>query len=148
METKTVPTHEHIVERIRERQDADLFGFEIRDYLYYLPFEFASEFVTLKEGCTPEERDAEIGTLTRENVVKEMREYMAFAIGKAEDERGLSTMRSIQHYTAWTWLAGDVELSQIIDSGQIAYAPYGMPILRHICKFYGFEPELIKQEVS
>ena len=62
-----------------------------------------------------------------------MKEYMEFAWEKANEFRGLSAMRSMHHYTAWTWLLGD-------DFGNLLqYDYYGKDNLIRICEHYGWD---------
>lgn len=130
----TLPTIPEIIARIAERRAQDIFGFETFDYVQYLPFEDAKPL--LVENAAPEKWTQL--PLTREAVLKQMHDYMDFAWGKANGQRGLSAGRSISHYTAWTWLAGDRELSEWTDSEE-NYFHYGKPILQHICEHYGWD---------
>lgn len=75
--------------------------------------------------------------LTRENVLALMREYMAFAWEKVRHQRGISANRSVDKMTAWIWLLTDEEAMTAIED--LDYAPYGAPILRYICRRYGFD---------
>jgi hypothetical protein len=58
---------------------------------------------------------------------------MPFAWEKANDCRGLSANRSIEHMTAWLWMLGD-DLADKMDG---LYEYYGKPCLRAICEKYG-----------
>jgi hypothetical protein len=124
-------TDEEILERIkiRKAEANDLLGTEVTDLIIRLNFGAATPF--LNEGVT---KDAfEPAPRDRESLIDEMREYMEFAIGKAQDERGISAYRSLAHYAAWTWLAGD-------DLGDLtSYDNYGLPQLKKICEHYGFD---------
>lgn len=127
-------TEDQILARIHEVEDSDVFGAQRADLIGYLSFEKARPFLmpeVTKEMWVP-------NAFTREQVIAEMRQYMGFAIGKAEDERGLSAPRSIDHFRAWLWLLGDVEMLRFADDGD-NYPMYGKPILRRICEKYGFE---------
>ena len=76
--------------------------------------------------------------LTRENVIKYMQDYMSFAWEKANDKRGISANRSIDHFKGWLWLLEDEEGIEYL---KVSYAPYGKPGLTYICKKYGFKDE-------
>ena len=67
--------------------------------------------------------------LTRENVIQEIKEYLPFAIGKAEGERGISAERSMFKFTEWLWVLEDDDLLNVIDKG---YIDYGLAILNII----------------
>lgn len=67
-----------------------------------------------------------------------MLDYMPFALGKAQDHRGLSASRSIDHFRAWLWMLSDDETLGFCDVEE-NYTNYGAPILREICENYGFD---------
>lgn len=125
-------TNQEILDRIEERKDIDVFGFETSDLIARLDFELAKEFLNpehrdgLKEQWEPLPRD-------RESILAQMLDYMPFAWGKANDERGLSASRSMFHYMAWVWLAGD-DLGELTD-----YEFYGKDNLVKICEHYGWD---------
>lgn len=73
---------------------------------------------------------------TRENVLKAARDYMGFAIGKAQDKRGLSAPRSIIAYQAYAWLLDDPAAEATIRED---YDHYGMPDLLAFCKYAGWD---------
>lgn len=131
-------TQAEIVARIEERMKADMFGFEWHEYLKYLDFEHAKPY--LKADTTAEEWHPV--PFTRDAVIREMEDYMEFAFDKANCQRGISANRSVLHYVAWTWLAGDNALSEWIDQEYgHNYCLYGKLILRHICDHYGWRWE-------
>lgn len=128
-------TNEAIVARINARKEDDFFGFETTDYIRCLDFDGAKPF--LKDGVTKEEWD---GPLTVEAVKEEMTKYADFAWEKANNNRGLSANRSISHFIAWTWLVGDVALSEAIEKQyNDDYCYYGKPILVGISEYYGWD---------
>ena len=129
-------TEAEIVERIKAREPEDMFGFEWHEYIRFLPFHAAQPW--LKEEAKPEDWAAEV--CTRDALLEQMRDYMDFAWGKANNCRGLSANRSVMHYIAWTWLAGDGEFSdEISQQFDEDYRFYGKPILARIADFYGWD---------
>lgn len=125
-------TDSQILARISEIADRDFFGFESGDLIAVLPFTVAKSY--LRDGVTesewtPEPRD-------RDSVVARMLEYMPFAWDKANNCRGLSAGRSMSHYMAWTWLAGD-DLGDLLN-----YEFYGKDNLVKICNHYGWDSSL------
>ena len=76
--------------------------------------------------------------LTKKNVIKVMKNYMSFAWDKANNKRGISANRSIDHFKGWLWLLGDEEGIEYLKAN---YASYGKPGLTYICKKYGFKNE-------
>lgn len=127
----TIRTDEEILARVEEVKDRDWMGFERNDLIIYLPFDKARPF--LVEGTTEDEWE----TLdrSRESVLKTMLDYMPFAWDKANNKRGLSAGRSMSHYAAWIWMAGD-------DVGDLTeYEYYGKDNLRMICEHYGWDAD-------
>lgn len=69
-----------------------------------------------------------------------MEEYMAFAWSKANDSRGISAVRSIQHYIAWIWLLGDEAFAREIETELNSnYCFFGKEILISICKKFDWD---------
>lgn len=123
-------TQTEIVKRIKERKDQDFFGFEINDYLAYLNFKHAKQFL----GENAKEREWGPETLGPE---ERIRDYMAFAWDKANHKRGLSAGRSISHMIAWLWLDGQDEFLSANNLDD--YEFYGKPHLIAICELYGID---------
>lgn len=69
---------------------------------------------------------------TRQDVVNKMKNYLDFAWEKANDERGLSADRSIQHYIAWSWLIDDELYNKLVHMYETEYGEYGKNILSYI----------------
>ena len=130
-------TAEEILARYEERKPHDLFGFECGDYLDRLPFELAKPY--LKDGVTEEQWEAVAKPATRDAILEEMKEYLPFAFEKAYGERGLSALRSLQHYIAWIWLLNDGFSDEIEYDYENNYHSYGLPILIKIAQHYGWE---------
>ena len=133
-----VPTVEEIDKRYDERNEGDIIGFETNEYLMFMSFDKVRGIVNKEVG--DDELRGLLKPVSREHMLEVMQGYMEFAWGKANDMRGISANRSIEHYVAWTWLAGDADLSSEI--GRMAwddYCYYGKPILEHICMFYGWD---------
>ena len=122
-------TDQEIIDRINARKEADFFGFELTDLLIRLPFELAKPFL----NPDVKGEDWKVQPRDRDSVLKEMLEYMPFAWGKANNCRGLSAVRSMCHYMAWIWLAGD-DLGDLTD-----YQYYGKDNLVKICDHYGWD---------
>ena len=125
---------EEIIARLSDPsvQDRAFFGTETSDLLSVLT---KDEQVAYKQqlldmgaslGYESQPRD-------RESLLKTMLGYMPFAWEKANSYRGLSALRSMSHYMAWTWLAGD-------DFGDLSdYEFYGKDHLVKICNHYGWD---------
>lgn len=132
---KQIPDTREIIARYQDRID-DYFGHERMEYLYALPTAEDIETAAGKGNMEISE-DYQPAFKSREDVLKRMEEYMEFAWDKANNFRGLSAGRSIQHYIAWTWLAGDPELTKEIENMKYQY--YGKDILKRICEYYGWD---------
>ena len=109
------------------------------DLIERLPFDVAKQFLTEDALADAENDWREKPTPnTREAILERMRDYMPFALGKAEDHRGLSANRSIEHYHNWLWLLGDDKTLAFAEDDD-NYPQYGVPILKHVCEVYGFQ---------
>lgn len=135
-----VPTAEEIDKRYEERKAGDIIGFEANEYLKYMSFDKVRGIV--KEEISDSEIRERLELVSREHMLECMHDYMAFAWGKANDMRSISANRSVDHYVAWTWLAGDSIFSAEIERmAWDDYHYYGKPILERICNFYGWDFE-------
>ena len=133
-------TQKEILERYREREGYDMLGFEVYEYPDWLTFENVKKLNILKEDITKEKWEKDYKKPAKENILERMRNYISFAYGKAEGERGISANRSIMHYIAWIWLLGDDEfLKEIEDDWNNNYNSYGIPILNKICETYRWD---------
>ena len=125
-------TDQEILDRIEVVNLAgrDWLRTERTDLISRLPHEAAKRFLK-PEFAAPDEwvqspRD-------RESLIAEMAEYMPFAWDKANNGRGISAGRSLSHFSAWIWLAGD-DLGDLND-----YEFYGKDNLARICAHYGWD---------
>lgn len=128
-------TQQEIIDKMKAVEDNDFFCTIRSDLLNYLDYPNAKPF--LKPEATEEEWNKAKSTLTRENVLKEMLDYMPFAWDKANNFRGLSAGRSMDHYTAWVWLLGDEDVAAIGDLK--GYEFYGKDNLVKLCQRYGWD---------
>lgn len=129
-------TDNEILSRIKslENDPADFFGFQRSDLIGYLPFESAKPF--LKEGATKEDWPHH-KPRNRQSVMDDMLSYMSFAWEKANNNRGLSAARSINHMQSWLWMLGEEDAAKAIED----YDLYGKPQLRAICEHFGWDWE-------
>lgn len=128
-------TQDEILEKLKhlDEHGSIIHAMTRGDLIECLDYEHAKEF--LKDGITKEDWDKDRVT-TDEQVIAEIIRYMPFAIGKAENERGISSSRSIGHYCNWLWLIEDHELLAFAQDDS-NYPMYGMPILKKIQEKYG-----------
>lgn len=135
-------TPEEIKAKIIEGFKGDPFGFGVSDIMDALPFEdvrysLCNEFLRLENP--KEEWETKHQLKTDEDIKKKMLEYLDFAWEKANNERSLSSERSICHFIAWAWLLDNdtlyKELERRFDTD---YAPYGKPILHYLGTQLGY----------
>lgn len=128
-------TIEEIKTKLEEVLDDphDFFGARSERLITALPYADAVPF-----GLNPnitEEGWAERSTLTDEKVTAAFLDYLPFAMEKADNHRGLSAARSIQHMEAFVFLLGDD--SDVNDFSNLDYTPYGVPMLRWMTDRFG-----------
>ncbi len=125
----TIKTQQQIVNRINAIKKDDFFGWQTGDLIGYLDFEHAKPF--LKDDATAEQwEDAREKRSPKERID----DYMEFAWDKANNCRGISAGRSLEHMKAWVWLDGGNDLLDILSQD---YDHYGKPHLVAICEHYG-----------
>jgi len=124
-------TQEEILNRIKEAQKRDMFGFEWQEYLCALPFDSLRPF--LRGDLTDDEltkMSIDHHMETPEETKNKAIDYLEFAWGKCNDKRGISANRSLMHYQAWLWLMGVDGFDDLFDN----YKDYGRPQLKRIEK--------------
>lgn len=110
----------------------DMFGWAHEVLLPYLDFEHAKPI--LNDGVTVEEwaEYAEAPAKVRD----EAHSYYVFALGKIEDERGISAERSVLKLREYAWLMGLDDVVAAMDAAE--YAPYGAPKVAAFAAGLGF----------
>lgn len=123
-------TKEQVIEALRSGRKSDcLDGRDYARLAEFFPVEMLPEFgLTLKEGA-----EWTVKEYTRENVLDQLREDIAFGFEKALGRRGISS--SFMHSTVlmWMWLLED-ELQS-----HSSYAQYGLPLFKAVAVKYGFD---------
>jgi len=127
--TSAPRTDDEIISRINVVTDRDFLGFEVSDLVLCLEYEKAKQFITTDVI----QKDWEVVSREPADVISMMHDYMPFAWDKANNCRGLSAGRSLSHYSAWIWLAGD-DLGDLLE-----YEFYGKDKLVLICNYYGWD---------
>lgn len=102
IERSVARSHTQIVERIKALAPKDYFGFQTADLLAYLPWDAARPF--LQAEASESEWRAKYPVF--EPPLRAAKDYMKFAWDKANKQRGISALRSLEHYRAWLWLGG------------------------------------------
>ncbi len=116
-----------IVERIKDAKE-DFFGFAMGVLI-----DFVEKDRRAREDWIPDDKEDILPFVepTKENVLRQMREYLPFAFDKASNERGISASRSVTKFTTWLWLLEDDYLYQYACNDE-NYPMYGRPILEKI----------------
>lgn len=107
-----------ILARIDAIKACDWLGFQTNDLIVFLPYAEAKPY--LGNDMTQEEFESAVANI--EEPLELARGYLSFAWGKANDRRGLSAGRSLEHLSAWLWLAG---YGDVIDAHFPRYQWYG-----------------------
>jgi hypothetical protein len=130
---------EEIIQRMQHLIDGtipDLFGVQVHDTVVFLTFDNAVEF--LVDEVTEEHWNSTVHKGTDEKVKDAMLEYMPFAWEKANNCRGLSVSRTMDHYIAWLWLLGsETVLNAVGDLTNYEY--YGKDNLVLICDYFNWD---------
>ena len=124
-------TQEELFQRYLARKDHDMFGFETGEYLRGMErnrLERLREMGHIKEDADLSEWEPDLNN--GDALAKCMHEYMPFAWDKANNCRGISAWRSLAHYIAWLWMAGEEGFDNLDD-----YEFYGKPQLERICDY-------------
>lgn len=132
-------SQDEIMQRIAEAQKRDMLGFEWMEYVDYLNFENAQE---VAPKITKADYDAMVvERKERGGLKRKMKDYVPFAWEKANGCRGISAQRSLMHFAAWFWLAGDDEFSNAIMDymAHDEYQFYGKPMLERISDKLGVD---------
>lgn len=136
----SIRPHDEIVEKYKDvKAEESFFDFRPEVLIQFLTFEsakpfFKPEYVAEVEAGTKEWTYVD----TIEEAAQDFLDYMNFAWGKAEDERGISASRSIQKLSMWLWIMGREDLADIIHKDSL-YNPYGAPALIEVCRLMGIE---------
>ena len=95
-------THQQILDRMEAVKEVDWMGTQRSDLVQHLPFALAKPF--LKGDVTEDqwiERTKDVMT-----PMDSIKDYLPFAWDKANNGRGLSAGRSLEHILTWLWLEG------------------------------------------
>lgn len=138
---------EDIKEKIKNSDS--FFGFDKEVYIEFLDFENAKEFLSEEYSKKVESGETEFKYVNDIHVAaQDFLDYMNFAWGKAQDERGLSASRSVAKLGAWLWMMGRNDLEEMINDDDL-YNPYGAPALIAVCKEMGIKyPESLDEFVN
>lgn len=115
-------SQDEIVARITATEGNDFLGVIRSDLLDGLDFDHAKKY--LKPEVTAAEWEA--ARAQAKPPLDQASDYMEFAWDKANNCRGISAGRSIQHFESWLWMAG-ADGFDAVSEGE--YRCYGKPLL-------------------
>lgn len=140
MSTPIPRTQEEIAAQFRATRPRDFFGTEGNHLCEAMTFETAKALDIPKDDTTAAQW-AEVQVLKSvEDCKAAIVDYLPFAWGKANDCRGLSANRSLEHMRGWLWLMGAAgqAVMEHPDFGD-NYMHYGKPALVRTSEFVGFD---------
>lgn len=121
---------------IKDYKDNTLDGRQSYRFAQFLTFDKLAEFgFELKEGITEEEYNKSVKPFTRENVLAQLKEDVAFGFEKALDQRGLSSGLMFECVKFW---------NNVLEEGlenwdDDNYAMYGLPLFKATAVKYGWD---------
>lgn len=130
-------TQKEILKRFKEVDD--LFSTQKQDLVHFMTFATAKPFLR-PENVKEIEKDVPNKWKINTNPKKTILNYLSFAYDKAENQRGLSTARSMLHFKTWIWM-DDPEFYEEIEHSIEHYTNYGNPVLDKIAKHYTYKPK-------
>ena len=130
-----LPTVPMIQKRAIARKREDLYDFEWPEYIDYLP---PDEMRQHLRNDKQDNAEAIAKTLTREGILKIIKDYLKHAIDWSEREKAYETERCISHYIAWIWLAGDFAFAFEIQYGKPKDFAEAKDLYFRIALYYGW----------
>ena len=128
------------------KNEKNMFDFRPEVLIEYLPFDFVKPMLKDEYLLKIESGEESWVQITEIDIcAKAFLDYMEFAWGKAEDERGISASRSINKLSMWLWLMSREDLSETIQQDHL-YNPYGAPALIEVCDVMGINvPDSLRE---
>lgn len=129
---------QQILDRISTNKSRDFFGFSTFDLVEVLPFAQARDFLTEEFVTKVLAGEEKWEPKSKDDAALKARitDYLPFAWDKANNCRGLSAGRSLQHFLAWFWLLGDDAFADEL-AGE--YNLYGKRLLVKVSERVGFD---------
>ncbi len=129
----TMRTERDIINRVKDIAEDDFFKWQSNDLLYYVSWDCLLEVRDEKEAKATQ---AEWAERPAQNLKDEIIEYLPFAWDKANNCRGISSSRSIEHLLAWAWLHSDALYEGLTN---VEYEFYGKPQLVFISEAFNVD---------
>lgn len=118
----------------KEYKSQTLDGRDLTRLAQFIPFDMLGEFgiEPTEEYNNAEKWNANLKSFTRENILAQLREDVAFGFKKALNRRGISASLMYEVVKMWNWILEDG--LENFDS----YAQYGLPLFKATAVKYGF----------
>ena len=121
---------------IKEYKDSTLDGRQSYRFAQFLTFDKLTKFgLEPEDGVTEEEWNKNVKPFTRENVLAQLEEDVAFGFEKALNKRGISSWMMFECVKFWNNILEE-GLENWSDSN---YAMYGLPLFKATAVKYGWD---------
>lgn len=121
------------LEQIKSYKSETLDGRDLNRLAEFMPFEMLSHFgMELKETVTAEQWNKGVKEFTKENVLEQLKDDVAFGFRKALDQRGISASLMYNVVQMWNWV-----LEEGLEDFD-EYTQYGLPLFKATAEKYGF----------
>lgn len=121
---------------IKDYKDSTLDGRQSYRFAQFLTFDKLTKFgLEPEDGVTEEEWNKNVKPFTRENVLTQLEEDVAFGFEKALDKRGISSWMMFECVKFWNNILEE-GLENWSDSN---YAMYGLPLFKATAVKYGWD---------
>ena len=121
---------------IKDYKDSTLDGRQSYRFAQFLTFDKLKKFgLEPEDGVTEEEWNKNVKPFTRENVLAQLGEDVAFGFEKALDKRGISSWMMFECVKFWNNILEE-GLENWSDSN---YAMYGLPLFKATAVKYGWD---------
>jgi len=126
-------TREQVLTAIKNGRGRGRECLDGRDYCRLAAFFPATDWPTFKVIKTDGTNTDPVIDFTEENVLKQLKEDLAFGFNKALDKRGLSADAMHTVVQMWLWVLDAEDEFLTVD-----YAQYGLPLFKAVALKYGF----------
>lgn len=127
------------LEQIAEEYKSETIdGRDVARLAEFFPFDMLGRigFTPIDEYNDKKKWDKEVKKdFTRENVLKQLEEDVAFGFEKALDRRGISAGLMFYVVRMWNWILEE----GLEDFSEDNYAQYGLPLFKATAEKYGFD---------
>ena len=119
----------------KEYESKTLDGRDLGRLSQFIPFDMIERFgINPKEEYNNAEKwNANLKPFTKENILAQLREDVAFGFEKALNRRGISASIMYEVVKMWNWILEE----GLEDFG--SYAQYGLPLFKATAEKYGFD---------